>query len=87
MPEHNEGYSVMRGRFERGQRNKADADDACYATFQLEGGIVAQINSSWTTRVNRAAARYAGPSTSKLAIPGPARPLTSLSERRGATAG
>jgi predicted dehydrogenase len=38
---------------ERGQSYKADADDACYATFELEGGIVAQINSSWTTRVNR----------------------------------
>jgi predicted dehydrogenase len=38
---------------ERGHRYKADADDACYATFELEGGIVAQINSSWTTRVNR----------------------------------
>ena len=38
---------------ERGQRYKADADDACYATFELEGGIVAQVNSSWTTRVNR----------------------------------
>jgi predicted dehydrogenase len=32
---------------------KADADDAAYATFQLEGGVVAQINSSWTTRVRR----------------------------------
>ena len=38
---------------ERGERYKADADDACYATFELEGGIIAQINSSWTTRVNR----------------------------------
>ena len=38
---------------ERGDRYKADADDACYATFDIEGGIVAQINSSWTTRVNR----------------------------------
>ena len=38
---------------ERGQRYAADADDACYATFDLEGSIVAQINSSWTTRVNR----------------------------------
>src|ERR1700758_364527 len=38
---------------ESGQRYKADADDACYATFELEGGIIAQINSSWTTRVNR----------------------------------
>lgn len=32
---------------------KADADDAAYATFQLDGGIVAQINSSWCTRVRR----------------------------------
>ncbi|MXU66224.1 Gfo/Idh/MocA family oxidoreductase [Rhodobacteraceae bacterium KN286] len=32
---------------------KADADDAAYATFELEGGIIAQINSSWCTRVRR----------------------------------
>jgi predicted dehydrogenase len=31
----------------------ADADDAAYATFELEGGIIAQLNSSWCTRVNR----------------------------------
>ncbi len=31
----------------------ADADDAAYATFELDGGIVAQINSSWCTRVRR----------------------------------
>lgn len=31
----------------------ADADDAAYATFELEGGIVAQMNSSWCTRVRR----------------------------------
>ncbi len=31
----------------------ADADDAAYATFELEGGIVAQVNSSWCTRVRR----------------------------------
>ncbi len=38
---------------ETGQRYEATADDAAYATFQLEGGIVAQINSSWCTRVRR----------------------------------
>jgi predicted dehydrogenase len=30
-----------------------DTDDAAYATFELEGGIVVQMNSSWTTRVRR----------------------------------
>ncbi len=30
-----------------------DTDDAAYATFELEGGVIAQINSSWTTRVRR----------------------------------
>jgi predicted dehydrogenase len=38
---------------EQGQAYKADADDAAYATFQLEGGIIAHINSSWTVRVKR----------------------------------
>src|ERR1700676_1595709 len=38
---------------ERGRPYHSDADDAAYATFELEGGIIAQINSSWTTRVNR----------------------------------
>jgi len=34
-------------------RYEADADDAAYATFELEGGIIAQINSSWCVRVRR----------------------------------
>ncbi len=38
---------------EKGQTYVADADDAAYATFELEGGAIAQINSSWTTRVKR----------------------------------
>ena len=38
---------------EAGKPYPADADDAAYATFQLAGGVVAQINSSWTTRVRR----------------------------------
>ena len=38
---------------EQGQAYRADADDAAYATFELQGDIVAQINSSWCTRVRR----------------------------------
>jgi predicted dehydrogenase len=38
---------------EAGKAYPADADDAAYATFQLEGGIVAHINSSWCVRVKR----------------------------------
>ena len=38
---------------EAGKRYKADADDAAYATFQLEGGAIANINSSWCVRVKR----------------------------------
>jgi predicted dehydrogenase len=40
-------------RDEAGERYRADADDAAYAVFELAGGIVAQINSSWCTRVRR----------------------------------
>ena len=38
---------------EKGEAYEADADDAAYATFELEGGVIAQINSSWVTRVRR----------------------------------
>jgi predicted dehydrogenase len=42
---------------EAGRPYAATADDAAYATFQLEGDqgepIIAQVNSSWTTRVRR----------------------------------
>ncbi|GGA41983.1 oxidoreductase [Pelagibacterium lentulum] len=38
---------------EQGKTYKADADDAAYATFELEGGIIAQVNSSWAVRVRR----------------------------------
>lgn len=38
---------------ENGDAYKADADDAAYATFELEGGIIAHINSSWCVRVRR----------------------------------
>ncbi len=38
---------------EAGRKYKADADDACYATLELAGGAIAQINCSWGTRVRR----------------------------------
>ncbi|MGW3566366.1 Gfo/Idh/MocA family protein [Streptomyces sp. NPDC000941] len=38
---------------EQGKPYDATADDAAYGIFQLEGGAVAQINSSWAVRVNR----------------------------------
>jgi predicted dehydrogenase len=38
---------------ELGKRYKCTADDSAYATFELEGGIVAQFNSSWAVRVRR----------------------------------
>ncbi|HSU58365.1 MAG TPA: Gfo/Idh/MocA family oxidoreductase [Bryobacteraceae bacterium] len=38
---------------EQGRQYDATADDAAYATFELEGGIVAHFNSSWCVRVRR----------------------------------
>jgi len=38
---------------EAGKPYVADTDDAAYAMFELAGGVVAQINSSWCTRVRR----------------------------------
>jgi predicted dehydrogenase len=35
------------------QPYSATADDAAYGIFEIEGGIVAQINSSWAVRVHR----------------------------------
>ncbi|SEI78353.1 Predicted dehydrogenase [Cyclobacterium xiamenense] len=38
---------------EQGQPYTCTADDAAYATFELEGDIIAHFNSSWTVRVRR----------------------------------
>jgi predicted dehydrogenase len=38
---------------EAGKSYKSTADDSAYTTFELEGGIIAQFNSSWTVRVRR----------------------------------
>jgi predicted dehydrogenase len=38
---------------EAGASYTATADDAAYGLFELAGGVIAQINSSWCVRVNR----------------------------------
>lgn len=38
---------------EKGKPYKCTADDAAYATFELEGGVIAHFNSSWAVRVRR----------------------------------
>ncbi|MCC5939447.1 MAG: Gfo/Idh/MocA family oxidoreductase [Lunatimonas sp.] len=38
---------------EAGKPYTCTADDAAYATFELEGDVVAHFNSSWTVRVRR----------------------------------
>ena len=38
---------------ENGDSYKCTADDSAYATFELEGGVIANFNSSWTVRVRR----------------------------------
>jgi predicted dehydrogenase len=38
---------------EDGKRYRCTAEDSAYGTFELQGGILAQINSSWVVRVYR----------------------------------
>ncbi|NHC46522.1 Gfo/Idh/MocA family oxidoreductase [Motilibacter sp. K478] len=38
---------------EQGESYEATADDAAYGIFELSGGVIAQINSSWAVRVDR----------------------------------
>ena len=38
---------------EAGKPYKCTADDAAWATFELDGGVIAQFNSSWAVRVHR----------------------------------
>jgi predicted dehydrogenase len=38
---------------EKGDSYQATADDSAYATFMLDGGVIAHINMSWCTRVYR----------------------------------
>ena len=48
------GATHIPGRWdEAGKPYPSTAEDAAYATFQLDGGIVAHFNSSWCVRVRR----------------------------------
>ena len=38
---------------EQGNEYPATSDDACYATFRCDNGVICQFNSSWTVRVRR----------------------------------
>jgi len=38
---------------EQGKPYRCTADDSAYATFELENGVIAHFNSSWTVRVRR----------------------------------
>ncbi|MBV8570125.1 MAG: Gfo/Idh/MocA family oxidoreductase [Acidobacteriaceae bacterium] len=38
---------------EKGVQYQVTADDSTYATFELDGGVLAQFNSSWCARVRR----------------------------------
>lgn len=38
---------------EKGNTYDCTADDSAYATFELEGGVIAHFNSSWCVRVRR----------------------------------
>jgi predicted dehydrogenase len=44
---------IKERRDEAGRPYRCTADDAAYATFELESGIICHFNSSWSTRVRR----------------------------------
>jgi predicted dehydrogenase len=48
------GATHIRNRWdERGNPYSCTADDAAYATFELDGGVIAHFNASWAVRVRR----------------------------------
>ena len=47
------GATHIPTRWDENGEYAATADDSAYATFELEGGIIAHFNSSWATRVRR----------------------------------
>jgi predicted dehydrogenase len=45
--------AIPRRRDERGNWYEVDVEDSAFATFELTGGILAQVSSSWASRVKR----------------------------------
>jgi predicted dehydrogenase len=45
--------AVPERRDERGQLYRVDIEDTAFAMFELAGGVVAQVSSSWASRVKR----------------------------------
>ena len=54
---------------EKGKPYDATADDAAYGIFELDGGIIAQINSSWCVRGSTATSWWSSRSTARTAAP------------------
>ena len=59
---------------EKGKPYKATADDAAYATFELEGGVIAHINMSWAP-ASTATISSPSRSTARTVRPSPASGL------------
>jgi predicted dehydrogenase len=44
---------IPRRRDERGQRYEVDVEDSVFAQMELDGGVIASVNSSWASRIRR----------------------------------
>lgn len=44
---------IERRRDEQGEPFQVDVDDSVFASLELEGGVAASVNSSWSTRMHR----------------------------------
>jgi len=45
--------AIPKRRDERGRWYAVDVEDSAFATFELAGGVLAQVSSSWASRVKR----------------------------------
>jgi predicted dehydrogenase len=44
---------IPQRRDEQGNRYQVDVEDAVFAQMELDGGVIASVNSSWTSRIRR----------------------------------